>query len=160
MFPFGGHTDLILTGIGYRLCKFGISSQYMPIFVNLTLTKMAHKTGDATTKMTKFQAFQTEIEDIHNRALAKQRVQGSVAMTKEKENKDPPSKGKVDEHRKVIVLGEPLVKEKENLPSKGKGKAVEHGEVIVLGEHAESTGFSEVEENILVTRRSVSFDRF
>ncbi|SJK97249.1 related to GTP binding protein (GTPBP1) [Armillaria ostoyae] len=116
---------------------------------------MAHKTGDATSKMTSFQAFQTEIEDIHNRELAKRRVQGSVlvamAKEKEKENKDPPSRGKakVDEHRKVIVLGEPLVKEKEDLPSKGKGKAVEHGEVIVLGEHAGGTGFSEVEENIL-----------
>ncbi|KAK0225676.1 GTP-binding protein 1 [Armillaria fumosa] len=94
--------------------------------------------------MTSFQAFQTEIEGIHNRELAKRRIpKSSVAMAKEKEkekeSKDPPwseGKGKADEHRKVNVLGEPRVKEKENRdpPSKGKGKVDEHKKIIVLGE--------------------------
>ncbi|KAK0213059.1 hypothetical protein DFS33DRAFT_93820 [Desarmillaria ectypa] len=119
---------------------------------------MTHKTGDATSKMTRFQAFQTEIEDIRNRELAKRRVQGAVAMAKEKDSKDSPSKGKgkADERRKVIVLGEPVANEKENKgpPSKGKEKADEHRNVVVLSEHTDGTAFSEVEEEILTLLQS------
>ncbi|KAG7446497.1 GTP-binding protein 1 [Guyanagaster necrorhizus] len=106
---------------------------------------MSLNKGDATSKMTSLLSFQTEIEDIHNRELAKRRLQGAAAMAKEKKNKDPPSrgKGKADEY-----------KENKDPPPKGKGKAGDHNKIIIPGEHADGTGFSEVEEKIFTMLQS------
>ena len=60
--------------------------------------------------MTSLRSFQNEIEDIHQRELAKQRGQPSMPIDKEKENKNPVDKGKAitkekdDDHLKASVL--------------------------------------------------------
>jgi hypothetical protein len=62
--------------------------------------------------MTSLRAFQSEIEDIHSREIAKQRAQ--AAAPKEKENKSPVVRGKAKD-----VDGNADIVKKDAIPQKG-----------------------------------------
>jgi hypothetical protein len=86
--------------------------------------------------MTTLRTFQNEIEDIHNRELAKQRAYGAEKV---KENKNPKNKAK-DES----VAADSVLKS-----AKGKAKEEDVSEQAAP-EPFDNTDMAEVEDKILV----------
>ncbi len=80
--------------------------------------------------MTSLRTFQHEIDDIHNRELNKQRLQGAATMVKEKTTK-------------------------ETQKGKGKGKAEPVAPVVVDEEPFSNVDLAEVEEKLIVCLTSL-----